>query len=84
LKLIQHMLLDKGYDYMDVYNLIEAEHYEGHVAQRTNSPMPQRKRKAGRKKARRWVVERTHGWMNRFRRVLTRWETTASICGWHP
>lgn len=27
-------------------------------------------------KARRWVVERTHGWMNRFRRTLTRWEKT--------
>jgi len=25
-------------------------------------------------KARRWVVERTHNWMNRFRRILVRWE----------
>ncbi|MEW2998537.1 transposase, partial [Escherichia coli] len=25
-------------------------------------------------KAHRWVVERTHSWMNRYRRVLTRWE----------
>ncbi len=25
-------------------------------------------------KARRWVVERTHRWMNRFRRILIRWE----------
>lgn len=24
--------------------------------------------------AHRWVVERTHCWMNRFRRILTRWE----------
>ena len=24
--------------------------------------------------ARRWVVERTHSWMNRFRRLLVRWE----------
>ncbi|MEY0160807.1 transposase, partial [Providencia rettgeri] len=24
--------------------------------------------------AHRWVVERTHSWMNRYRRVLTRWE----------
>jgi transposase len=31
------------------------------------------KREAG-FKARRWVVERTHGWMNRFRRILIRWE----------
>ena len=25
-------------------------------------------------RARRWVVERTHSWMNRFRPILTRWE----------
>ena len=25
-------------------------------------------------KARRWVVERTHSWFNRFRRLLIRWE----------
>ena len=25
-------------------------------------------------KARRWVVERTQSWMNRFRRVLIRWD----------
>ena len=29
-------------------------------------------------KARRWLVERTHGWMNRFRRILTRWEKKAA------
>jgi len=28
-------------------------------------------------KARRWVVERSHSWMNRFRRVLIRWEKKA-------
>ena len=26
---------------------------------------------------RRWVVERLHSWMNRFRRILTRWEKRA-------
>ena len=25
-------------------------------------------------RSRRWVVERTHSWMNRFRRLLIRWE----------
>jgi putative transposase len=25
-------------------------------------------------RARRWVVERTHSWINRFRRLLIRWE----------
>ena len=31
------------------------------------------KRKDG-VKPRRWVVERTHSWLNRFRRLLVRWE----------
>ncbi len=34
------------------------------------------KRKAGHK-ARRWVVERTHSWMNRYRGVLVRWSKKA-------
>lgn len=28
-------------------------------------------------KARRWVVERSHSWLNRFRRLLVRWEKKA-------
>ena len=34
------------------------------------------KREAG-FKARRWVMERTHSWMNRFRRILIRWDKSA-------
>ena len=34
------------------------------------------KKEAG-ERARRWVVERTHNWINRFRRILTRWEKKA-------
>lgn len=72
--IIQHILLDKGYDYIVVYKSIRRRRYVGHVGQRSNSPLPQRKRSPGRRRARRWVVERTHRWMNRFRRILTRWE----------
>ena len=36
------------------------------------------KEQAG-QKARRWVVERTHSWMNRFRRILVRWIKSRSI-----
>ena len=28
-------------------------------------------------RAHRWVVERTHSWLNRFRRLLVRWEKWA-------
>lgn len=33
-------------------------------------------REAG-KRARRWVGERTHSWLNRLRRILIRWEKKA-------
>jgi hypothetical protein len=32
------------------------------------------KKRNPRHRARRWVVERTHSWINRFRRLLIRWE----------
>lgn len=38
------------------------------------------KKKNLKKKARRWVVERTHSWFNRFRRVLIRWEKKVMKC----
>ena len=31
-------------------------------------------------RARRWVVERTHSWLNRFRRLLIRWEKDVGNC----
>ena len=34
-------------------------------------------KRSARFKARRWVVERSHSWMNRFRRILVRWEKRA-------
>jgi transposase len=43
---------------------------------RTRGEEIEAKRRAG-AKARRWVVERTHSWLNRFRRILTRWEKRA-------
>lgn len=43
----------------------------------TSAPVGKRVRiSVGRpgKQARRWVAERAHGWLSRFRRILTRWE----------
>lgn len=71
----QGLCLDKGYDFDEVRNLLKAFGYTAHI--RTRGEEAQRlKRQAG-LKARRWVVERTHSWMNRFRRILTRWEKKA-------
>jgi transposase len=67
----QGMCLDKGYDYLEVWELLEEFGFTAHLSVRGQDAQPV-KRKAG-QKARRWVVERTHSWMNRFRGVLIRW-----------
>lgn len=74
--LILHLCLDKGYDYDEVRELCVEFGFTAHIKARGEEAKAI-KRKAG-YKARRWVVERTHSWMNRFRRILTRWEKKAS------
>lgn len=69
---IRNLCLDKGYDYEEVREIIQAWGYVGHIP-----PRDERKRvihDIPNYRARRWVVERTHSWMNRFRRLLIRWE----------
>ncbi|QDT67797.1 Transposase DDE domain protein [Planctomycetes bacterium MalM25] len=68
----QHVCLDKGYDSQDVRKFLERRHYRPHVKSRGQEASQRKKNK--RFKARRWVVERTHSWINRFRRLLVRWE----------
>ena len=46
--------------------------YTAHVPPR--GAQAQEIKRQTRHKVRRWVVERTHSWMNRFRRILIRWE----------
>lgn len=69
---IHHLCLDAGYDYADIIAGVLARDYILHGKKRGEAS----KEVAEGKKnpARRWVVERTHSWMNRFRRLLVRWE----------
>jgi transposase len=71
----QGLCLDKGYDYAEIDALVDEFRFTGHIARRGQQQRTV-KRAAG-NKARRWVVERTHSWMNRFRRILIRWEKRA-------
>jgi transposase len=71
----QGLCLDKGYDYPEVYALAREFGFTAHVRGRGEEKQAL-KREAG-LRARRWVVERTHSWLNRFRRILTRWEKRA-------
>lgn len=68
----QNMCQDKGYDYPDVRELVAEYGYTAHIPRRGTDPT-KRKPLPG-YRARRWVVERTHSWFNRFRRLLIRWE----------
>ncbi len=68
----QGMCLDKGYDYAEVRALLERYGYTPHIRRRGEEIAA--KRDIPGYRARRWVVERTHAWLNRFRRLLIRWE----------
>ena len=68
----QGMCLDKGYDYDEVYAILLEFGFTAHVRPRREEAQAI-KCEAG-FKARRWVVERAHSWLNRFRRLLVRWE----------
>ena len=68
----QGMCLDKGYDYQEVRDTLQEFGFTVHIRSR-GEEAKELKQEAG-KRARRWVVERTHSWLNRFRRILIRWE----------
>jgi putative transposase len=68
----QGMCLDAGYDYQAVRDLLDDFGFTAHIRSRGEEAR-ELKEKAG-SRARRWVVERGHSWMNRFRRILIRWE----------
>jgi putative transposase len=68
----QGMCLDKGYDYDEVRDILHESGFTAHIRPR-GEEVKAIKREAG-FKARRWMVERAHSWMNRFRRLLVRWD----------
>ncbi len=70
----QHLCTDKGYDYPETHQEAAERGYQGHIPQRgLDTPLPELG-DPNRHPARRWVVERTHSWFNRFRKLLIRWE----------
>jgi transposase len=68
----QNMSMDKGYDYLDIRELVSQWGYTAHIKER--GVEIKEKQEIPNYRARRWVVERTHSWINRFRRLLIRWE----------
>jgi len=68
----QGMCMDKGYDFQEVRDTLIEFGFTAHIRSR-GEEAKELAAEAG-KRARRWVVERTHSWMNRFRRIFIRWE----------
>ena len=72
----QGLWLDKGYDVDDVHGQVRRNGYVPHIVPRDAERMLLQQIPGYR--ARRWPVERTISWMNRFRRILVRWEKTVA------
>ena len=68
----QGMCLDKGYDFDEVRAILQEFGFTTHIRSRGEEARALTA-EAG-QRARRWVVERSHSWMNRFRRLLVRWD----------
>jgi transposase len=72
----QHLCRDKGFDFPQTRQAAEARGYTVHTPAKgldTPPPPPEQKHPA-----RRWVVERTNSWHNRFRKLKTRYEKQAA------
>ena len=68
----QHLCMGKGYDSALVRGMVQnLFDYIPHVRARGEE---KKSRRNSRQRARRWVVERTHNWMNRFRAIPVRWD----------
>jgi putative transposase len=65
--------LGKGYDSAAVRELVETGYgYMSHIRSRGEEKRALKQTSC--EKPRRWVVERTHGWLTRFRAILVGWE----------
>ena len=70
----RQLCMDLGYNYQAVRNQVWDA---GMVPWIEGWPDEAKRRRRNKVPARRWVVERTHSWLNRFRRLLVRWEKRA-------
>jgi Transposase DDE domain len=68
----QHLCLDKAYDNPTGHGALEEHGYVNHI--RPIGEDRREKRRPGRRKARRWVVERTLAWLSKCRGLLVRYD----------
>lgn len=70
----QNLAMDKGYDFAQTACQVRQHGFTPHIRHRGEGKLTYQD--PG-KPARRWVIERSNSWMNRFRRILIRWEKKA-------
>jgi putative transposase len=66
----ENLCMDKAYDSKKIDDAVESRGINPHTRRRGEPPLIG----SYKGKARRWVVERTNSWHNRFRGLLVRWE----------
>lgn len=69
-KYIQNLCLDKGYDFPQIEHESFKRGYTPHIRHRGEGRIMVKQVH----RVRRWVVERTNSWHNRFRKLLVRYE----------
>ncbi len=68
----QHLCADKGYDYAACRQTVGEHGYTAHI--RSRGEERQERVEHPEYRPRRWVVEVSHSWVNRFRKILVRFE----------
>ena len=68
----QNLCLDKGYCFQEIENEVIKKGYLPHIRHRGEQSIM--KDNDHQHAKRRWVVERTNSWHNRFRKLLVRYE----------
>lgn len=77
---VLHLCGDKGYDFDEVYQVAQRLGYCVHIGHRRRRGEPEPPPIKGRRHpARRWVIERTNSWHNRYRALKIRWEKKMRI-----
>ena len=72
----QHFCADRGYDFEDVHTFVSLSNYVAHIKHKRKRNEPKEECPIPGEKsypARRWVVERTFGWLAKRRSVAIRW-----------
>ncbi len=72
----QHLCLDKGYDNKGSREMVRERDYVAHIRLIGEEKLDEAREK--RYPARRWVVERTLGWLSKCRAILVRYEKKAA------